>query len=349
MIALASPVAANGSGLSGKALDYLVEGDLSGDDEKYRISVRLLDVAEERRPVWSDRFELAAEAVDQVNEQVVAPVVARIDPVILFIEGQQQRPQRSGGTGLVLRAIPLLYSMRRDKYEEAGRLIAQATEIDPSNAKAAAWGAYWQVWHVGQGWSQDSNRALAIARELALRAINIDPDNAEALGIYAHICAFLDKDFHSAVYYFDRALRLNPNLAFIWALSAPTYCYIGEPEQALQRLERYRDLSPVDPYFRHWEYAYTIAYMAKGDYEKAVAVGRRNVAANPDLVNAYKPLIAALGHLGRREEAAPYVEKLLALEPNFTVERFGKVYPIRKPEDRTRYMRGLALAGVPES
>ena len=344
----ASPTAVNG-GAPGKALDYVVEGDLSGDEEKYRISVRLLDVTNEPRPVWSDRFELAGDALDQVNELMVGPVVARIDPAILFIEGQQQRPQRSGATGLVLQAMPLLYSMQRDKYEEAGRLITQAIEADPSNAKAAAWGAYWQVWHVGQGWSQDSRRALATARELALRAINIDPDNAEALGIYAHICAFLNKDFDSAITYFDRALRLNPNLAFIWALSAATYCYIGEPEQALQRLDRYRDLSPVDPYFRHWEYHYTMAHMFKGDYEKATTFGRRNVAANPEFVNAYKPLIAALGHLGRRDEATPYIEKLLALEPNFTVERFGQVYPFRKPEDRDRYMRGLALAGVPES
>ena len=35
----------------------------------------------------------------------------------------------------------------------------------------------------------------------------------------AHVCAW-KKEFDAAVYYFDRALRLNPNLAFIWALSA---------------------------------------------------------------------------------------------------------------------------------
>jgi tetratricopeptide (TPR) repeat protein len=169
------------------------------------------------------------------------------------------------------------------------------------------------------------------------------------MGIYAHICAFLNKDFDAALYYYDRALRLNPNLAFIWALSAPTYCYIGEPEQALQRLDRYRDLAPFDPYFPYYEFMYTIAYTFKGDYEKAVSVGRRNVAANPELSNAYKPLIAALGHLGRRDEAAPYVQKLLTLEPSFTAQSFGQAYPFRRPEDRERYVKGLLLAGIPEA
>jgi hypothetical protein len=69
---------------------------------------------------------------------------------------------------------------------------------------------------------------------------------------------------------------------------------------------------------------------------------------NPGFVNGYKPLIASLGHLGRAEEAKPYVDKLLALEPNFTVERFAQVYPIKYDSDREHYMKGLRLAGVPE-
>jgi DNA-binding SARP family transcriptional activator len=332
-----------------KHLHYLVDGVLSNHEDKFQISVRLLDIAQDARPVWSDRFELTADAPDHLNELVTAPIVARIDPVILFIEGQPKRPQRSGADGLVLQAIPLMYSMVREKYEEAGRLITRAIDVDAENAMAAAWGAHWQVFYVGQGWAPDPKWAFSVAQELAIRAIRLDPENAEALGIYAHICAFLDKDFDSALHYFDQALRLNPNLAFIWALSAATYCYIGQPDAALQRLERGRDLAPFDPYLFIWEALYTVAYTFKGDYEKAVAVGRRAVKSNPEFSNGYKPLIASLGNLSRREEAAPYVKKLLTLEPNFTVAKFRKVYPIKHASDRERYMKGLVLAGVPEA
>jgi hypothetical protein len=38
---------------------------------------------------------------------------------------------------------------------------------------------------------------------------------------------------------------------------------------------------------------------------------------------------------------------LLALEPDFTVERFGRHYPIKQASDRRRYLKGLLLAGVP--
>jgi TolB-like protein len=330
------------------ALDYVVDGTLSSNSKGVHISVRLMELAEYARPVWSEHFELAIAELHRLNELVTARIVGRIDPIILSIEGQPKRRERYGATGLLLLAIPLIFSMERRKYEEAGRLISGALEIEPDNAMVAAWAAHWYLFYVGQGWTQDIERTYAIAQHHAIRAIKLDPENAEALGIYAHICSIIDKDFDAALHYFDRSLRLNPSLAFIWALSAPTCCYVGEPDVALQRMERYRDLAPHDPYYSWFEYFYTMAHTFRGDYEQAVIVGRRAVKVNPDFVNGYKPLIASLGHLGRREEAKPYIAKLLTLEPNFTVERFGQVYPIKNARDRRRYMGGLRLAGIPE-
>jgi DNA-binding SARP family transcriptional activator/TolB-like protein len=334
--------------LKRKQLDYVLDGAISGSGQQLQISVRLLNMTQDARPVWSDRIRLSIGALHKLDELVTARVVGQIDPIILFIEGQPKRRQHYGGTGLLLLAIPLMYSMERKKYEEAGALIERALGLDPDNAMTAAWAAYWQVFYVGQGWTQNVERAFGIAQQHARRAIKLDPDNAEALGIYGHVCSFFNRDFDNALHFFDRALRLNPNLAFIWALSSATYSYIGEPDEALMRLQRYRDLAPFDPYYSWFENFYTIAYIFKGDYEKVVEIGQRAVMVNPEFVNGYKPLIAALGHLGRRAEAKPYVDRLLALEPNFTVERFGQVYPIKRDSDRERYMTGLRLGGVPE-
>jgi len=329
-------------------LNYAVDGTISGSGKYLQISVRLMDLAEYARPVWNESFVLARGELHRLNELVTTRIVAQIDPVILFIEGQPRRRDRYGATGLLLLSIPLIFSMERKKYEEAGRLISRALELEPDNSMIAAWSAHWHCFYVGQGWAEDIKRTYAITEEHALRAIRLDPDNAEALGIYAHICSMVNKDFDSAIHYFDRSLRLNPSLAFSWAFSAMTYCYIGEPEAALERLERYRELAPSAPYFSFFENFFAIAYTFMGDYERAVLVGRRVVKANPSFVAAYKPLIASLGHLGRCDEARPYLDKLLLLEPGFTVEHFGEVYPFKKANDRKQYMRGLRLAGVPE-
>jgi len=326
-------------------LDYIIDGSISGSGEVVRITVRLLRQAQ---PVWSEQFNILLSELHRLNELVTVRIVARIDPVILHIEGRSKQRARYGATGLLLQAIPKIFSMQREQYELAGQLITRALALEPDNPTAHAWAAHWHLFYIGQGWATDVDRVSAMARQHAGRAIDLDPENAEALGIYAHSCSRRVWDFDKALFYFDRALRLNPSLAFNWALSAATYCYIGQPDEALRRLERYRELAPADLYFSWFETLYTIAYTFKGDYELAVIAGRRAVEATPSFVAGYKPLIASLGHLGRHDEAQVYIRKLLSLEPNFTVEKFGKVYSIKQQSDRDRYMEGLRLAGVPE-
>jgi len=327
-------------------LDYVIDGAISGNGEKYRINVRLLDLTKYASPVWSERFELGVDEFYRLDE-VVAPIVGRIDPLILFIEGQPKRRDKAGAISLIMQAMPMIYSWEREKFKMAGDLLDKALRIEPDNAMVLAWAAHWRMSHVGQAWTKNPARELEAAEQLCIKAIRIDPDNAEALGIYAHICSW-KRQFDDALHYFDRALRSNPNLAFVWALSAITHCYIGKPNEALKRMERYRALAPFDPYFCHFEHTFCTAYLLRGDYSEALVYGRRCAKANPHFINGYKPLIASLGHLGELDEARGYLDKVLELEPKFTVRQFGLTYPFKNDVDRDRYCDGLRLAGVPE-
>src|SRR4029077_20279158 len=133
----------------------VVDGTLTSNGRSFQISVRLLDVTDCARPVWNDRFELGVGELHRVDELVTARIVGRIDPVIFFIEGQPKRRERYGATGLLLLAIPLMFSMERKKIEEAGTLLNQALAIEPDNAMVIAWAALWQLMHVGENWSRD--------------------------------------------------------------------------------------------------------------------------------------------------------------------------------------------------
>jgi DNA-binding SARP family transcriptional activator/TolB-like protein/Flp pilus assembly protein TadD len=330
-------------------LDYVVDGSVSCSRGDYRISVRLLDLTTDATPVWSNTFDVPVDRLDLLDERVTAPIVVQIDPVILYIESQpKRRNEDDDALGCVMRAIPLLYTMERGKYEEAGRLIERALAMEPDNALVLAWAAYWRVYYVGQGWAKDPEGAARTALNYASRATHIDPTNAEALAIYGHIKAFLHKDVSMALHFFDRALELNRNLPFIWALSALSYCYLGDHDTALERVKRCRELTNSLPYFWLFENPASIAYLMKGEYQEAVEIARRVVENTPAYGNGYKPLIAALGHLRRRKEAKRYVDRLLEIEPAFTVRRFGEVYPFTKDSDREHYMEGLRRAGVPE-
>lgn len=326
-----------------KEVDYFVDGAVRQVKNRLQISVRLLD-RPEMKVLWSDRLDVSIGELD--FQRLISRIVGRIDPVILFIEGQPKARTSQDANSLLLRAIPLMYSMQREKYEEAGKLLRAAVEADANNAKAAAWLAHWHVFYVGQSWASDEFDALAVAQKEALRAIRLDPDNAEALGIYAHVCAFLDRDFEAALHYFDRSLRLNPSLGFVWALSAITHCYIGKPRTALAQMDRYKDLAPFDPYLSFFDGVTAVAYLLKRDFERSATLARRMVKAHPGFVNAYKTLIAALGHQGRALEAKPFLEKLRDLEPGFSIERFASSYPLQRSVDKQTFLKGLRLAGA---
>ena len=77
--------------------------------------------------------------------------------------------------------------------------------------------------------------------------------------------------------------------------------------------------------------------------------GRAVTELNPSFSAACKPYVAALGHLaGRQDEAAAARQRLLAIEPDFTIERFMASAPFEREGDRERYAEGLRLAGIPE-
>jgi TolB-like protein len=338
---------ANNEGARFQDLDYVVEGVVSCLGRRVQVSIRLLDLEECARTIWSERIALTVGKVRGWSK-LATRIAGGIDPIVLFFDRQPKRRAREGAMGLVCTAIPLMFSMERRKYEEAGRLISRALEIEPDSAMAAAWAAFWQVVYFGQGWTQDFAKASAIAQTRARRAIRLSPDDPEVLAICGHVSSFLGRDYDTALHYFDRAQRLDPNLEFPWLWSSLTYCYIGKPGSALERIERYHALASVNDRHVWTRNISSVAYAFAGDYERAVESSRDIVKMTPTFVNGYKPLIASLGHLGRAEEAKPYVDKLLALEPNFTVERFGQAYPIKYDCDREHYMKGLRLAGVPE-
>ncbi len=159
-------------------LDYAIDGVINRQGGAYHISVRLLDLAQWTRPVWSERFELATGELHRLNELVTGRIVGSIDPMIFFIEGRPKRTERYGATGLLFLAIPLIYSMEQKKFQEAGDLIQRALAIEPDNSMAVTVLAYWHVWLVGQGWTTDMDKTFSTVEKLCMRAMTMDPENS---------------------------------------------------------------------------------------------------------------------------------------------------------------------------
>jgi tetratricopeptide (TPR) repeat protein len=213
--------------------------------------------------------------------------------------------------------------------KRGGQPIYSAIAIETSLAlrlvfhhAALAWYAYWHAFVIGQGWADDITDVIQNANKFAERAIQLDPRDARALTIAGHIRAFLHGEPQQAAALHDTALLTNPHFAMSWALSAITYAYIGKTAEAENRFNRYKRLSPLDPFAFFFDGFVMLIHLQKHDHEAAIASGRAIIQQAPLLSAALKPYLSALGHPGRPPEAETIRHRLMLVEPGFSVERF---------------------------
>jgi Flp pilus assembly protein TadD len=96
-----------------------------------------------------------------------------------------------------------------------------------------------------------------------------------------------------------------------------------------------------------------VAKLYRGSYEQAVAWSRRAIEANRNYPVAYSYLAAALGQLGRIDEAHSAVKGALALNPTVTIAR-GRALMTAVSDSPTLLAQmehlfdGFRKAGVPE-
>ena len=332
-------------------LDFLLDGSVQRVARRLRVTMRLLDLRDGNRIAWARRFDRQMNDLLSLQDEIAAEVVAQIDPEILLIEGRRaahRPPTDSTAYDLVLRALPLIVRLRRDEFREAGNLLARALELEPEYAAAHAWRAYWAMFCLGQGWAEHDEQTMAEAGRHAERAITLDPQDARGLTIAGHVRAFLDRKPREALELHGRALSLNPNLAMAWGFSAVTYTYLGDLDEASRRFSRYKRLSPMDPNAFFFDSGMVILELCKRDYGAAVLIGRRASELNPFFTAGLKHYLAALGHAGLREEAASVRNRLLAIEPGFSVAEALSRSRYEQPSETEHYAQGLRLAGLPE-
>jgi DNA-binding SARP family transcriptional activator/TolB-like protein len=334
-------------------IDLLLDGTIQRAGERIRVILRLLDLRAGSQVVWTRRFDRPSDDILSLQDEIAAEAAAQIDAEIPSIEARRGfadiPAEDLPAYELVLRALPLLWRMERDPFLQAGTYLAQAIAREPDNATAHAWYAHWYVFLVGQAWAEDRATAIARAEQLAERAVMLDPRDALALAVVGHVRASLQRRPREALALYERALSFNPNLAIAWALSGIAHACIGELDEAARRVARYKQLSPLDPQAFVFDSGFTLVALLRRDHAAAVIVGRTVSELKPTFSAACKLYLSALGHLGHSREAAVVRQRLLSIEPGFTIETFLATSPLESETDREHVAEGLRRAGIAET
>jgi adenylate cyclase len=333
---------------------YVLEGSVRKASNRVRITGQLID-ATTGAHVWAERFEAPLDDIFELQDRVAANVAGAIEPTLrnLEIERAQRKPTESlDAYDLYLRAQARAFPQHiatREDNQEALRLLRRAIEIDPQYGAAYALAANCYMNQRGMGWLGPDDPAVAEGARLARLAASFGQDDTAALNNAALAISRIDGDHVYARALIDRALKINPNSAGAWRISGAIRNSLGEPDTAIEHLERAGRLSPLDrmEWFRCLLVAQAHFYAER--YEEALAWANKALHVVPRWVPVLNVKAAACGLLGRIDEARACVAQILALNPSMTCASMRPYYrAFIQSSCLERHVDGLRKAGLPE-
>jgi tetratricopeptide (TPR) repeat protein len=176
------------------------------------------------------------------------------------------------------------------------------------------------------------------AERHARRALALDPQSADGLRELG-LCSLYRGHFDESLEAFDEAERRAPHHADLIADHADALSLAGRSADALQKIEQATALNPLGPDRYRW-YEGTILYQLER-YGDAI----RALSLMADSTPAYKLLAASWAMLDEPAAARRYATEVRRIYPDFKVEKWLAMIPIRDAAVRQRYETGLRAAG----
>lgn len=300
---------------------YVLEGSARRAGKQLRVHVQLIDGASGEHH-WAQRYDRTFDDLFDVQDEIVRDIVGVLEPALAQIErvrARRQRPEDLDAWGWLQRGLDRLWRLQPGDPYEAAQLFERAIEAEPDGA--AAWSALAMAQCIWATWAEcdDPGKWLTNSEASARRAIDLDPmDFAAHLGLGSSVG--LQLRLPEAAVAFERAADLNPSSAQAWFGLGAISLTPGEQKEAAVHCERALRLSPRDP-MRHYFYGVlAAAELWLGNYEEATRAGKASIECEPSLAFSFRPVVAAaLGHLGRIDEGQLYLDRILAIDPNFNL------------------------------
>ncbi|WP_369722421.1 adenylate/guanylate cyclase domain-containing protein [Bradyrhizobium sp. LLZ17] len=329
---------------------YVLEGSVRKSGDRVRITGQMID-ASTGTHLWADRFDGALEDIFDLQDCVTAKVVGEIAPRLEQVEidrAKRKQTENLDAYDYYLRGLASLHEWTRDSNTEALRLFFRANELDPSFASAYGLAAMCYVWRKVNGWIVDPTQEVAEAERLGRLAVEFGPDDAVALSGGGYALVFVAHDLNDGPAFIERALALNPNLAWALFSSGWTKAFLGDPEGAIAQLTRAILLSPLDPHGFRAKGGIAFAHFLASRYEEAITWAEAALRQRPTYLASIRDLAAANALAGRIPDAQKAMSRLRKLDPAKRVSAVKDWVPLRRPDDLKRLEEGLRRAGLPE-
>ncbi|HTT17677.1 MAG TPA: winged helix-turn-helix domain-containing protein [Candidatus Sulfotelmatobacter sp.] len=295
-------------------VNYILEGSARREGGRLRVTAQLIQVRDQTH-VWAAEYDREMQSVLQVQSEVANAIG---NEVRLKLAPEQRA--RAGNAQAVNPEAYEAYLKGRyfiEKWTEEGTRVGreyfeQAIQKDPSYALAYAGLADSYVW--GRA-GLPPEEALQRARAAAIKALELDDTLGEPHAALGQIKFVKDWDWAAAEAQFKRAIDLNPNDANALHMYSHYLLSMGRMKESFEVSRRALEHDPVSPTMQlHLGFHYLTARQ----YDLAIPQYLKVLQADPSLADAHNQLAVAYRQKGMLDQSvAEYlqVETLLGMTP----------------------------------
>ncbi len=223
----------------------VLSGSVRKMGDKLRVNAELMNV-EDGFQMWAERYDKSVEDVFTIQDEIANHVVQKMELLFLGTEKGQSVIQRKTEN---IQAYQL-YLQGRNHLEQRLNITAalsnidKAIELDPNFSAAYNSKAYGLIYSIMLA-NAHPRTTFPKAEKAILKALEIDPANAESASLLSWIQFYFHQDIHAAMEGFEKAIILDPRLADTYRIKAYMHAMIGQWEEAVQCAEKAYELDPL--------------------------------------------------------------------------------------------------------
>jgi TolB-like protein/Tfp pilus assembly protein PilF len=320
---------------------YALQGTIRRMGPRLRVSVELIATDSGER-VWGERYDVDWNEVFAVQDQIVRTLVGTL---VGRVEAERldrirtKPPENLSAYERVLRGLEhhRLRGLTREHSVKAVEEFEAACRLDPNYARAHAWHAC----ALASEWFRSDPGWVDRCRPPVERAFDLDENDPETNRIIGSI-HHLKREFEQARFFHRRARDLNPNDAFIAAVSAKFWSLDGAVNEAGLCIDAASRLDPLVP---SWQREIRGVVLYAGDRHDEV-IGEVERMPRRSLVAALfeGASAAAVGDFAKARHAVAHAT---AIKPDLSAAWVGMALPFGDAARGEVFGARLREAGLP--
>ena len=304
----------------------LLEGSVRRAGNRVRIVSQLID-AESDRHLWAETYDRDLTDIFAIQSDVAVQIATALEAELSQEERTQLRKEPTDDVEAYRLYLQGRYCIQRwtqEGLDQGLRHLEAAAARDPNYALAYASMAYaYTDIGVGVAGSLPPDEAFRLAKAAVARALELDPNLAEAHAVLGHLKYVCDYDWAGAEAELKRAIELNPNSGDAFDIYGLLLSSQERYDEAIEAQARAHEL---DPLAHRMDIVTT--YLRMGRYEDALRAVTKILEVEPHLALGYLTLGWTQILRGKQDEGLAAMRKAITLSPDnaLYLAQLGEAY-----------------------